>query len=236
MLKNILLSLILSVHASLGSTTLIGIDFGEFGGAAPPEWNELLLPPTGTVAGFRDLSGQATSVTLSYSGSFDEVSGAPLIGTAVPISTTDLTTVLQDHFSGQGATTVLLGNLDPITPYYIWVMGGMRLPGFDNLVTITGAGAPRSFRQGAELTTFGESFINTELGSSSRTFSSYAQMILASPSGTIEIGWQTGASGPDAAWAISGIAIQPIPEPDAVFLLIGGSALLSIYRRRRQRR
>lgn len=121
-------------------------------------------------------------------------------------------------------------SLTPGDSYRVWVFGTRISSVIDNLVTISGAGPPVSFRQlgvGAQL------FVNGELGSSLRTLRSYAVVVDATAAGSINVSW---TEGPTAnRYTIAALAIEKIPEPNTAALMLAGIVGWTSRHRRRAR-
>lgn len=218
---------------------LIGVDF-DLAGQSPLNWNRIVASnsplTTATplpLSNLKDEAGNATAVDFELASPYGFVRGFDSTPSAstVPAHTRPLH-LLGGYFhndaNANDTAKSMFTSLTPGDSYRVWVFGTRTSTPFDNLVTISGAGSPVSFRQrgvGPQL------FVNGELGSSSRTLRSYAVVVDATVAGSINISWTEGPT--VTRYTIAALAIERVPEPSAgALMLVGVVGWTSSHRRR----
>ncbi len=190
------------------ASSLVGIDFDEYDGTCPPNWN--LVDGAWSPGDLTDDTGEWTPFYLDISSSTDNASTYP--------STPDPATLPAYAHSLSGLDGYLFESGSPETGLPVWTftwtglspgstydvyLFGLRAFGGSNSVTITGTDAPINFTQTLEPNMLQ---VNGEQGSDGRSLSSYADLMTADADGTIVI---TITPGPNStAVALAGMAIQ----------------------------
>jgi hypothetical protein len=165
------------------SASLVGVDFGAAASASPTNWTLYSTPGDGTLNNLIDETGAATPIDLAI----DFADDSAIVGGFVPVAG-ELPTHLQSLTGINGSLfdtsqlTLTFSALTPGTVYEVYVFGGDDSDN-NQSVSITGANMV-SFSQSYNPN---ELFINDEVGSSARTLQSYAELITASVTGTIQI-------------------------------------------------
>lgn len=217
---------------------LIGVDF-NLTGPAPTNWSRLTAtnpsPTTSTPLSLTNLiaeNGATTNIDFSLSSSVGFIRGFDntLAATTIPSHSNSLTNLggyFHNDTSADDTATAIFRELDLASTYRVWVFVTRVSSVIDTYATITGSGAPITFRS---LGTGPELFINGQLGSSSQTLDSYALQVLPNNSGEIIISW---TEGPTASrYTVAGLAIEQVPEPASGYLVLSLSCSVSWPRRK----
>ena len=194
---------------------LIGIDFAEAGNPAPANWTSVAGGGNSTVNDLSDEEGNATVVDLAIAeladGSWDDYAVTPGAAT-IPQNANALTNVDGQIYTGADALRLTLQDLSPNAQYEVFVMAAEGFyASIQQVVTISGAGAPTVFTQDFSIDTL---FINDQIGDSTRTLDEYATVIEATAGGEIVIDITPDGGTSDVV--IAGLAIREIPVVDVI--------------------
>ncbi len=219
--------------SAVRASALIGIDFDVPGGTSPLNWN-LMTPSQSEVNNLVDQTGAVTSARFTRITSFptpDAVAGA-IPANQLPSYSTSLAG-LDGFFESSDPNDYWFLGLVPGALYRVWVFSFNTLD-FKNLIAIETQNPP-SFMVGSE---GNQLFVNSELGDSSRSLSSYALVVPSWTSGpnTGGIGIEVRPGTLDGFWGLAGVAIErvPVPEPSVVLGLGLFAGVMSITRKRRR--
>lgn len=232
------------VFASKATATLVDVDFSPGGGAvqsgaavlgsAGDIWNNLTAG-SGTAVALTDVTGAATTVTLTYSSNFG---GLNVGGSAMDAATTNL---MQDYFSFNNKTLTIDG-LSPSTAYQIVLYGA----GDQNSLNGQPNGGQGTLFTIVQTPTNVQGF-TTEVNPSAPTTgdrkisdgSGVAYVSLSANSdATGELKVMVNYYSTSFSTApVNGFQIQGVPEPTSLVLVgIGGVGLCLLRRRNTSRR
>ena len=205
---------------AVAAAQLVGVDFNTATGTTPQNWNALTT--AGSVANLTNDAGAPTgwsfAVTSGGGFTFAAAPGAATVPThAYPLSGLD------DYLTGSAGVTgtAQFRGLPALTPFNVYAFGLRAFSPLsmdwtvigDNVITFTQSG-------GAQ-----ELWVNGEVGSSARTLGSYARVVTSSAGGTIDFTYDPfGAT--NIPFAVSGMAIEVVPEPASLALLACCGALV----------
>ncbi len=218
--------------ASSAQAAMIIVDFDVLGGSTGTNWNQMLenqilLPNlvdvTGQQTGFMFMRGDEAS-TPPPPASEASIPSNAMIPVDSPITTDIGGLFTATRFSPATPTSFWFKNLEPGSEYYVYIFS-FRGDQYYNQVTVTTENTLPDY----EVSGNNVLYVNDELGTNTRTLSSYRRRVRVWTEGehTGEIGFifNVGSNAPpfdfNAAWAIAAIAIEPvsdIPEPS---LLLG---------------
>ena len=221
--------------ASAANAALVGVDFGASGDpqpiGTPTNWTQIGAFGGNLASNLPDANGNPTGIDLTTNVSGGYVPRSINAGT-LPIYPPDGLAGLNDF--NWHANTAAWSDLVPGTDYKIWVFSvyDVFFGAAPFQATIIGTGAPTV--QNFNMNVAGNLVINGTVGNSGNTLDSYATVVTASPTGTIDIVFAStgGLSGdtPLAGLAIESLAV--VPEPASLSLLVVGTAALLMRRRR----
>ncbi len=171
------------------SHALIGVDFDNAGGTAPPGWTQVNRSVTPRVqSGLVDETGATTSVSLTIHESRDQfVSDFAVVVAAeqLPTHNQSLWGIDGQIYTSGNPLALTWSGLEPMTAYEIYIFAAEAVySSIQQQVAIHGAGAPVVFAQSFDT---GELVINDGLSDATRTLESFAKMVSADPRGEIEI-------------------------------------------------
>lgn len=189
---------------------LTGIDFGEPGSPTPSNWDLITGGGNATFSNLNDENGDATVIDLAVAeltdGTWSDFAVTPAANT-IPQHLNSLTNIESQIYTGADPLQLTYSDLTPGNDYEIYVMSAEGFfSSIEQTVTITGEGAPVSFDQ---IFNSDQLFVNAELGDSTRTLQSYAQVITADASGEIVIDITPIAGTDDVV--LAGVAIIEVP-------------------------
>ncbi|MBD2625741.1 PFE-CTERM domain-containing protein [Trichormus variabilis] len=209
--KNITASIIGTV-ISLGvfsapnqANALVGMNFGTSNSTSPTNWT--LVSQAGTFNNLIDENGNVTSLGVTVSGPAAGFSVATNSNT-IPINTPSLSNLASNFYNPGFNATPLLVNFSGLASnslYNIYVFGLRGGVPIYQTVTITGGGSPVSFIQQGPANSL---FVNSGIGNSTNTLSSYAISILSSAAGTIDVSYTGGDGGNGVTFTAAGVAID----------------------------
>jgi hypothetical protein len=211
---------------TLSRAQLVGVDFNTAGSAAPQNWNSLTT--AGSVPNLMNDTGAFTgwSFAVTTVGGGFTFANDPNPAT-VPTHTYSLANI-DDYLTGGGDVTGVsrFSNLPPLTQFNVYAFGLRAFSPINMNWTVAGANSITFSQIGGA----SELWVNGELGSSSRTLSSYARVVTSSSSGFIDFTYDPNG-GAGVPYSVAGFAIEIVPEPMslAAILSIG---LLFLRRRR----
>jgi len=217
------LCLLLTVTGQTEAASIVGVAFGT--SSPPTNWTGIVSDVSGgTRSNLIDETGKATSISLAFSvvpANGSEFFGVTLTASTVPMHIPSLTSLNGniDQNGGSGTFTATLSGLATNSAYDIWVFAAKQNNPVSQNVMIVGGGASVSFSQTAGNHSM---VVNGAVGSSALPLESYADVVRSSSSGTITIT----ATSSSAGYAVSGIALESVPEPSS--LVLGCLALVSL--------
>jgi S-layer homology domain len=188
------------------NASIIGVAFDN-GNGVPANWNSAVAD--GTMQNLVDESGFSTNVSLTMAGYFDAcVNGVTTAATipSHPNSLAALNTYCQPQSS---SNSIVFSGLDPSRDYRVWAVGLRTSVGpFQQQVNFVGS-SKIGILQMADKSQLA---VNSSVGSSSQTFSSYALKLRPDDQGRIRLDF-VGATdltyGISIAGKIAGVAIEP---------------------------
>jgi hypothetical protein len=185
---------------------IVGVDFGQPGQNTPANWTS--VTGEGTFNALIDETGVATDINLTVNDAGGATSNynAAINAPTLPTHTNNLADISHNIYRSTAAETVQLTftGLTPGGEYAIWVLG-LRdgVGGANQRVSIDGA-TNITFDQVAASANL---FINGELGSNAREFSSYSRTLAAAVDGSITITVQSLGE----LYSLAGVAIEAVP-------------------------
>ena len=239
--ENIILSTIQTVRtviicrlmatASLAPAALIGIDWGR---TAPTNWNAGTDGRNPQVLNnLMDETGVITDVDMSYDGiAFSDTDVRHRFtpnSTQVPIHTNSLANLNGRVFDADGIN-ITFSDLISGGRYRIWLFGAQFGSTFHN-VTILGGGTPIDFTQNFS-DADGELWVNGSIGSNA-ALDTFAIVAAASALGELQLNVNDdgGVTNTAPAVSLAGVAIELVPEPTALVLLVFAGLALVSHRR-----
>jgi len=194
--------------ATAASAAIIGVAI-DSGTDIPENWNGT---DGGSLQDLIDEDGNTTTVNWDSSTGFGRTVDQTPTANTVPVHTTDLFSLNTFGESNGESLTVTFRRLDENLVYNVWVIGLSNEDIQQIDWTITGATTLTFVHSG----TAGQLIFNSEVGSDSRTFSSYALQVMPDAGApgnpddsTITI---TGtATGLNQDVDVAGFAIEPLP-------------------------
>jgi len=204
---------------------IVGVTFNSSGGAT--QWtNETSLGTTNNLP-YETGANSGISLTTSVVPSFSLFS-VSVDHTTIPTGDSNLGGI-NGNFYGETSFTAALSGLHAGATYDVWVFVTRQNDPTNQSVTITGAGTT-SFSQIDGSTK--QLIVNSLVGSNTHDLRYYALPIVSDGSGDITIKiTNTGSYGA----AVSGIALQSVPEPGTLGLAVCGAVSLAAYGWRRRK-